>query len=344
MLGNAMSAASLVYVRQPRRSGGTGSGRCRAGPGHVSGRGHAHGADGHRQRDRPGADDKIDGLRIVFQHTPGAEAPAELCFYLPDGAGAVLAEITTHTLHNVYTLRGAKISRRQGLVSSTSTMPCGLFGDEAEVVFASHHWPTWGNARRCAPSSRASATSTAISTTRRYDLANHGYTYTEIAEQIELPDGHRQVLRQSRLLRLGQPQRQGHLCLLPRLVRRQSGKPSARDHETAKKYRRVHGWRGCGPREGPRDFEAGEYRWVGEGAQRGRLRRPGQPGGSGAAGRHIPSSSATRPRTGRGATSISGGEGAARGREGAADAESQPRLTSCGRCRSRWSSTTWPSA
>ncbi|HEU4894650.1 MAG TPA: MBL fold metallo-hydrolase, partial [Acidimicrobiia bacterium] len=49
----------------------------------------------------------IDGLRIVFQHTPGAEAPAEMCFYLPDRKALCMAEIATHTLHNVYTLRGA---------------------------------------------------------------------------------------------------------------------------------------------------------------------------------------------------------------------------------------------
>ena len=87
----------------------------------------------------------IDGLRIVFQHTPGAEAPAELCFYLPARRALCMAEIATHTLHNVYTLRGAKI--RDALAWSRHINEAiHLFGGEAELVFSSHHWPTWGSA------------------------------------------------------------------------------------------------------------------------------------------------------------------------------------------------------
>lgn len=74
----------------------------------------------------------IDGLRIVFQHTPGAEAPAELCFYLPERKALCMAEIATHTLHNVYALRGAKI-RDARIWSQHIADAIRLFGDDAEV-------------------------------------------------------------------------------------------------------------------------------------------------------------------------------------------------------------------
>jgi alkyl sulfatase BDS1-like metallo-beta-lactamase superfamily hydrolase len=113
---------------------------------------------------KTGQELSIDGVRLIFQHTPGAEAPSEMCFYLPERKALCMAEIATHTLHNVYTLRGAKI--RDAKVWSTHLNDAlHLFGDEAEVVFSSHHWPTWGNDNLRA-SSKASGTSTGTCTTR----------------------------------------------------------------------------------------------------------------------------------------------------------------------------------
>jgi alkyl sulfatase BDS1-like metallo-beta-lactamase superfamily hydrolase len=129
----------------------------------------------------------IDGLRIVFQHTPGAEAPAELCFYLPEHRALCMAEIASHTLHNVYTLRGAKI--RDALAwSNHINGAIHLFGGDTDVVFSSHHWPTWGNAEviRFLKGQRDLYRYIHDETLR---LANHGYGPAEIAEMIELPAG-----------------------------------------------------------------------------------------------------------------------------------------------------------
>ena len=129
----------------------------------------------------------IDGLRIIFQHTPGAEAPAELCFYLPERRALCMAEIASHTLHNVYTLRGAKI--RDALAWSRHINDSiHLFAGESEVVFSSHHWPTWGNAEviRFLKGQRDLYRYIHDETLR---LANHGYGPAEIAEMIELPAG-----------------------------------------------------------------------------------------------------------------------------------------------------------
>lgn len=129
----------------------------------------------------------IDGVRFVFQHTPNAEAPSEYCFYLPDHKALCMAEIASHTLHNLYTLRGAKV--RDALAWSKHIHEAiRLFGGDAEVVFGSHHWPTWGNdgVRETLAGQRDLYRYLHDQTLR---LANHGYGPAEIAEMLELPEG-----------------------------------------------------------------------------------------------------------------------------------------------------------
>ncbi len=137
--------------------------------------------------DHTGQELTVDGVRFVFQYAPGAEAPAEYCFYLPDHKALCMAEIASHTLHNVYTLRGAKV--RDALAWSKYIHEAlRMFGDEAEVLFSSHHWPTWGNAevRTDLVGQRDLYRYLHDQTLR---LANHGYGPAEIAEMLALPDG-----------------------------------------------------------------------------------------------------------------------------------------------------------
>lgn len=129
----------------------------------------------------------IDGLRIIFQNAPGAEAPAELCFYLPDHRALCMSEIVSHTLHNVYTLRGAKI-RDARAWSAHINEAIRLWGDKSDVLFASHHWPTWGK-DDIAVLMKGQRDLYRYLHDETLRLANHGHTFTEIAEMIELPDG-----------------------------------------------------------------------------------------------------------------------------------------------------------
>jgi alkyl sulfatase BDS1-like metallo-beta-lactamase superfamily hydrolase len=184
MLGNAMSRrASYMYGNlvgyDPRGAVG-------AGLGQLTSSGTPTLAAPTDIISETGQELAIDGLGMVFQHTPGAEAPAEVCFYVPDRRALCMAEIATHTLHNVYTLRGAKI-RDARAWSQHIHDALRLFGDEVEVVFSSHHWPTWGNAEV-----RAFLTGQRDLYRYLHDetlrLANHGLTPIEIAEEIELPD------------------------------------------------------------------------------------------------------------------------------------------------------------
>ena len=90
----------------------------------------------------------LSGIRVVFQNTPDAEAPAEMNFFFPDlVAGSPLlcmAENCTHTMHNLYPIRGAQT--RDALAWSKYIHEALLmWGDDAEVMFTSHHWPRFGN-------------------------------------------------------------------------------------------------------------------------------------------------------------------------------------------------------
>jgi alkyl sulfatase BDS1-like metallo-beta-lactamase superfamily hydrolase len=88
----------------------------------------------------------VDGVHMVFQNTPGTEAPAEMNTWFPQFKAFWAAENVTGSIHNIYTLRGAQVRDALGW-SKHINAALYRFGTEAEVMFASHSWPRWGNAR-----------------------------------------------------------------------------------------------------------------------------------------------------------------------------------------------------
>ena len=88
----------------------------------------------------------VDGVKMIFQDTPDTEAPCEMNTYFPEMKAFWAAENITATVHNIYTLRGAMV--RDALNwSKNINEALHLFGQEAQVMFASHSWPRWGNDR-----------------------------------------------------------------------------------------------------------------------------------------------------------------------------------------------------
>ena len=134
---------------------------------------------------RTGQVEVIDGVRIVFQMTPGTEAPAEMNFHFPAQRALCLAENATRNLHNLLTLRGAQV-RDPRIWARYLAEALELFGDDSDVAFASHHWPTWGqdNIRTFLGQQRDLYAYLHDQTLR---LMNQGYTGSEIAEVIEVP-------------------------------------------------------------------------------------------------------------------------------------------------------------
>lgn len=96
--------------------------------------------------DHTGQTVTVDGVNIEFQMTPGTEAPSEMNFYFPDRRALCMAENATHTLHNLLTLRGALV-RDPHVWSKYLTQAINRYAARTDVVFASHHWPTWGTDR-----------------------------------------------------------------------------------------------------------------------------------------------------------------------------------------------------
>ncbi|MDF1603507.1 alkyl sulfatase dimerization domain-containing protein [Nocardioides sp. YIM 152315] len=132
-----------------------------------------------------GHEETVDGVRMVFQMAPDTEAPSEFLIYLPDFKALCAAEDATHNLHNVLTLRGAVVRDPHGW-SKYLTETIDLFGAEVEVVFASHHWPTWGN-ERVVEFLSLQRDLYAYLHDQTLRMLNQGLVGPEIAEQIQLP-------------------------------------------------------------------------------------------------------------------------------------------------------------
>lgn len=134
---------------------------------------------------RTGQEEVVDGVRMVFQLTPGTEAPSEMNFYFPDSRALCAAENATHNLHNLLTLRGAVV-RNPHVWARYLTETIELFGGQTDVLFASHHWPTWGQ-RQIKTFLTQQRDLYAFLHDQTLRFLNQGYTGIEIAEMMRLP-------------------------------------------------------------------------------------------------------------------------------------------------------------
>jgi alkyl sulfatase BDS1-like metallo-beta-lactamase superfamily hydrolase len=128
----------------------------------------------------------VDGVRMIFHSTPGTEAPAEMNTYLPESKAFWAAENITGTIHNIYTLRGALV-RDALLWSKKIGEALHLFGQEAQVMFASHSWPRWGN-ERIQEVMRAQRDAYAHLNNHVLHLANQGVTINEVHNVYQQPE------------------------------------------------------------------------------------------------------------------------------------------------------------
>ena len=127
----------------------------------------------------------IDGVKMVFQFTPGTEAPAEMNVWFPDWKIVDMAENANATQHNILTPRGAVV-RDAKVWAEGLTQSLRLFG-EADILIASHGWPRFGN-----PSIRdylgKHRDAYAFLHDQTVRLMNKGMNGDEIAATLELPE------------------------------------------------------------------------------------------------------------------------------------------------------------
>ena len=130
---------------------------------------------------------EVDGVKMVFQNTPNTEAPREMNTYIPEMKALWMAENVIASLHNIYTLRGAPV-RDPLNWSKYIGEALFRFGLEAEVMFASHHWPRWGN-ERIQEVLRGQRDLYAHMNNQVLHFANQGVTINEIHNVYEVPKG-----------------------------------------------------------------------------------------------------------------------------------------------------------
>lgn len=212
---------------------------------------------------KSGEEVTLDGVRMVFQMTPGTEAPAEMNTWFPDSKALWMAENTTNTMHNILTLRGAQV--RDALKwSSYLNETIETWGDQAQVKFQSHHWPRWGNASIVDYFKKQRDLYKYIHD-QSVRLMNMGYTGEEISEKIALPPelndfwpnrGYYGTLRHN------------SRAVYQRYMGWYSGNPSDLDNlppeMVGPKYVEFMGGEQVLLKKAKASFDKGEYRWVAE--------------------------------------------------------------------------------
>ncbi|MGQ7247770.1 alkyl/aryl-sulfatase [Halomonas sp. V046] len=204
----------------------------------------------------------IDGVRMVFQVTPGTEAPAEMNTYFPDTKALWMAENATNTLHNLYTLRGAQVRDGQAwahyLTESIQMFP------DAEVRFQSHHWPMWGN-DNIMTHLRDQRDMYKYIHDQSVRMLNEGYTDGEIAEKLDPPDA-----IDNAWYNRGYYGTKKHdsRAVYQRYMGWYDANPANLDplppEPAAKKYVEYMGGEAAILAKAQADYDNGEYRWVAE--------------------------------------------------------------------------------
>ena len=210
----------------------------------------------------------VDGVRIVFQLTPETEAPAEMNFFFPDrvdggGGWLCMAENCSHNMHNLIPIRGAQV-RNSLNWSKYIDEAIDLYGDQAEIMFASHHWPRWGadDVKGFLRKQRDMYRYIHDQTMRH---ANHGLTPLEIAELVQLPDEYRTEAHTTGYY--------GHLAhnvkaVYQRYLSWYDGNPAnlyrLPPTEVGRRYVELAGGPEALLAKARRSFDDGDYRWVAE--------------------------------------------------------------------------------
>ncbi len=135
---------------------------------------------------KTGQEITVGDVTMVFQLTPGTEAPAEMNFHLPQFRAVFMAENANLTMHNLLPARGALV-RDAKAWADYLTESIRLFGPVSDIMFAAHGIPRFGHDEIISfLTSHRDAYKFLHDQTVR--LMNSGLTAPEIAEVLALPD------------------------------------------------------------------------------------------------------------------------------------------------------------
>ncbi|GIU38056.1 MBL fold metallo-hydrolase [Shewanella schlegeliana] len=124
----------------------------------------------------------IDGLEMVFLDASGTEAPSEMVTYIPSMKALWTGEVTYQGMHNIYTLRGAKV--RDALKwSKKINQMLNMWGGEVEVLFASHSAPIWST-KEIVDYLKMQRDAYGFTHNQTLRLANNGYVLQDLGDKI----------------------------------------------------------------------------------------------------------------------------------------------------------------
>ncbi len=127
----------------------------------------------------------VDGVALEFQIVSGSEAPSELNVYLVPQRTFLSAEISTCSLHNILTPRGAKVRDSRAWAGYLDEA-VQLYGGRSDVMISSHCWPRFGLAE-VARSLAAQRDNYRYLHDQTVRMMNKGATPGEIAAVLTLP-------------------------------------------------------------------------------------------------------------------------------------------------------------
>jgi alkyl sulfatase BDS1-like metallo-beta-lactamase superfamily hydrolase len=127
----------------------------------------------------------IDGVPMEFQLALDTEAPSEMLIYIPGEQSLCIAELCSATLHNLLTLRGAKIREPIAWANGIQNA-IELWGDSLTSVFGVHNWPRFGN-QYCIEYLEKQRDFYQYLNDQTLRMMNKGYTIEEVGRMIQIP-------------------------------------------------------------------------------------------------------------------------------------------------------------
>jgi alkyl sulfatase BDS1-like metallo-beta-lactamase superfamily hydrolase len=221
-----------------------------------------------------GQEETVDGVRMVFQLTPGTEAPAEMNIHFPEARALCAADNVARSMHNILTPRGALV-RDPRIWAHYLDEALRLFGAQSDVLFSGHHWPCWGG-EKIADYLEKQRDLYRYLHDQTLRLMNMGYTGPEIAEEIELPPS---LAREWHCREYYGSISHNVKAIYQRYMGWFDGNPAHLwEHppvERARRYVEAMGGAEAALEKARESYAAGDYRWVAEVANQVVFAEPG---------------------------------------------------------------------
>ena len=203
----------------------------------------------------------IDGIAVTFQLVLDAEAPSEFVIYLPATRVLNVAELGSHTLHNLLPFRGTVVRDANRWSQSLDTA-LEHFGDKTDVMIDQHTWPVWGTERiRAQLAAQRDIYKYIHDQTLR--LMHQGLGPTEIADTMTMPPG---LEREWSIRGYYGTVSHNAKAVYQRHLGWYDGNPATLDRlpriEEARRSVEYMGGAAAVLARAREDFKAGRYRWV----------------------------------------------------------------------------------